>query len=366
MKVALVYDRVNKWGGAERVLLALHEMFPDAPLYAAVYSPKNAQWAKVFPEIHTSFLQKIPFLNTRHELLGTFMPIAFETFDFSGFDLVISVTSEAAKGIITKPPTKHICICLTPTRYLWSGYDYYFRNPVLRFFSRPAVRYLRKWDKMAAQRPDKIVAISGAVKERIDKYYGRESEIIYPPVDANKFQIASSKSQTNHNLQNHEYYLLVSRLVPYKRVDLAIEVFNELKTPLVVVGRGSQAWELKLKAKKNIKFVGAVGEEELAGYYKNAKALVMPQEEDFGIVAVETQAAGAPVIAYAKGGASDTVVSGKTGVLFKTQNKESLKNAIKKFEKMNFDKEEIRKNAQRFSNENFRKELKKVINGIVK
>src|SRR3990167_10742564 len=180
MKVAVVYDRVNKWGGAERVLLALHEMFPDAPLYTSVYDERNAPWAKVFPRVYTSFLQKFPFAKSNHEFLALLMPLAFELFNFDEYDLVISVTSEAAKGIITKPETLHICYMLTPTRYLWSHYDLYFKNPILRFISKPAVNYLRNWDKIAAQRPDKIIAISTEVQRRIKKYYGRESDIVFP------------------------------------------------------------------------------------------------------------------------------------------------------------------------------------------
>ena len=158
MKIALVYDRVNKWGGAERVLLALHELFPDAPIYTSVYNPITASWAKTF-DVRSSFLQKFPLASIAHELYAVLMPIAFESFSFDQYDLVISVTSEAAKGIITKPKTKHICYCLTPTRYLWSAYDDYFRNPLLRFLSKPVVSYLRTWDKIASQRPDVNVAI---------------------------------------------------------------------------------------------------------------------------------------------------------------------------------------------------------------
>ena len=181
LKIAVVYDRVNKWGGAERVLLTLHEMFPDAPLYTSVYDERSAPWAKVFPKVYTSFLQKIPFAKSNHEYLGWLMPMVFEQFDFGEYDLVISVTSEAAKGIITRPGTMHICYLLTPTRYLWSGYEGYFKNPFLRFFSKPVINYLRAWDKIAAMRPDKIIAISTEVRRRIKKYYGRDSEIVFPP-----------------------------------------------------------------------------------------------------------------------------------------------------------------------------------------
>src|ERR1035437_5789981 len=181
MKVALVYDRVNKWGGAERVLLAFHKILPQADLYTSVYNKEKASWAKVF-NVKTSFLQNFPFAKSSHQLFATLMPVAFESLNFDGYDLVISVTSESAKGIITKPGTLHICYCLTPNRYLWSSYNDYFKNRLLRFFSKPAVLYLRTWDKIASQRPDEYIAISTAVKNRIKKYYERDSVIIYPPL----------------------------------------------------------------------------------------------------------------------------------------------------------------------------------------
>lgn len=354
MKTALVYDRVNKWGGAERVLLTLHEMFPEAPLYTSVYNPKTAPWAKVFCKVIPSLLQKIPFASRNHEFLGALTPIAFENFDFSQYDLVISVTSEAAKGIITKPGTLHICYCLTPTRYLWSGYDLYFQNPIMRLISKPIVSYLRQWDKIAAKRPDVMVAISSAAKERIKKYYGRESKIIFPPVDLKVPWVSQVP---------REYFLVVSRLVAYKKVDLAIEAFNKLKLPLVIVGTGSEEWKLKLGSKKNIKFLGEVSERKLAELYAEAKALVMPQEEDFGLVAVEAQVAGTPVIAYRKSGALDTVVNGKTGVFFDEQTPESLALAVKKFDKCRFNPTELIHHAKNFSKERFKKELLKLING---
>ena len=348
MKVALVYDRVNKWGGAERVLLALHEMFPKAPLYTSLYDDKSAPWAKVFPKINTSFLQKLPFAKSNHEFLGALMPLAFESFDFSEYDLVISVTSEAAKGIITRPPTKHICICLTPTRYLWSGYDFYFKNPFLRFFSKPVVEYLRSWDKIAAKRPDKLIAISSAVRNRIKKYYGLESEVIYPPVDIKKI---------NKDKRPKSYYLVVSRLVPYKKVELAVLAFNKLGLPLVIVGTGSEEFKLKFRAGRKIKFAGQVSEKVLEKYFVGAKALIMPQEEDFGLVAVEAQVRGVPVIAYKKGGVLDTVIGGKTGIFFEKQTTESLIQAIAKFQKMKFDPGVICKNAMKFSSERFKLKL---------
>lgn len=352
MKTAFLYDRVNKWGGAERVLLALHEVFPNAPLFTAVYSSENAPWAKVFPRVVPTFLQNIPFAKDKHELLGAFTPIAFENLDLTGFDLVISVTSEAAKGVIVQPPTKHICYCLTPTRYLWSGYDIYFNNSLLKLVSKPVVNYLRDWDKIAAQRPDKMIAISHAVKKRIRKYYNRHSEVIFPPVELDNFKINKFKKH-----KREKFYLVVSRLVPYKMVDLAISAFNELGLPLVVVGTGSEEEKLKNMAKDNIKFLGHLTDAKLADYYKKCTAFIFPQEEDFGIVALEAQVAGAPVIAYKAGGALDTVIEGKTGVFFDKQSTESLKKAVEKFEKISFNQKDLIENAKRFSKQRFKREI---------
>lgn len=353
MKTALVYDRVNKWGGAERVLLTLHEIFPDAPLYTAVYFSKKASWAKVFPKVVPTFLNQIPFMQDKHEFLGTLTPIAFETLNLDEYDLVISVTSEAAKGVLTRPSTRHICYCLTPTRYLWSGYDIYFKNPLLRTVSKPAVFYLRRWDKIAAQRPDKMIAISTAVNKRIRQYYHRDSQIIFPPVELGKFKLKKGE-----RIKKENFFLIVSRLTPYKKVDLAIEVFNELKLPLVVVGKGSER-RLKSLAGGTIEFIGELTDSRLANYYKRCSGFVLPQEEDFGIAAVEAQAAGSPVIAYRAGGALDTVVDGKTGVFFNKQDKKSLVKAIRRSKKINFNEETLRKNAERFSKERFKEEFLK-------
>lgn len=345
MKIAIVYDRVNKWGGAERVLLSLHKMFPEAVLYTSVYDSEKASWAKVFPKVITSFLQKVPFAKSRHELFAPLMPFVFESFDFSDYDLVISVTSEAAKAIITKPGTLHVCYCLTPTRYLWSGYRDYFAGRLLRVISNKVVGYLRDWDKVVSQRPDVLIGISTAVKERIKKYYGRDSEVIFPPAGLTK---AAFKEHVNK-----KYFLIVSRLVTYKKVDLAIKVFNKLNLPLIIVGAGSEEKRLKKLAAKNIKFAGQVTDEELIKYYQGAKSLIMPQKEDFGLVAVEAQSFGVPVIAFKNGGAVDTVIDGKTGLLFENQTVRSLENAVKKFDKWHFNKEELVTNAARFSSRRF-------------
>jgi len=356
MKIALVYDRVNKWGGAEQILLCLHEMFPEASLYTSVFDLKNASWAKVFKVVETSFLQKIPWARSRHEYLGTFMPLVFESFDFSNFDLVISVTSEAAKGIIVKPPTKHISIILTPTRYLWSGYDIYFKNPILRLISYPFIVYLRNWDRIASKRPDKLIAISKEVNKRISKYYKRNSEIIFPPVDLEKLSAFKKEKVTKK-----DYYLLVSRLVPYKKVDIAIRAFNKLGKKLIVVGGGNSLKKLKIISKNNISFVGIVDSKILVKLYQEAKALIMPQEEDFGIVSVEAQFFNTPVITYQKGGATDTVVNEKTGILFEKQTVDSLMSAVKEFEKRKFLENDLLQNSIKFSKEVFKEKILSII-----
>ena len=356
-KVAIVYDRVNKFGGAERVLLVLHKMFPDAPLYTSVYNPKNAKWALSFPKVYTSFLQNIPILNKYHELMGWLMPLAFDQFKFDEYDLVISVTSEAAKGIITGTKTKHVCLMLTPTRYLWSGYEYYKNNPptIFRFFpfykilSWPFLTYLKWWDIVASQRPDKIIAISTDVKERIKKYYNRESEIVFPPVSL----IANHQSPTIRP----NYYFIHGRFEPYKRLDLIIDAFNKNKLPLIVSGSGSEFYKLKNKARKNIKFIEKPADEELVDLYCSAKAFLMPHEEDFGITSIEAQSFGVPVIAYKKGGSKDTVIDGKTGIFFDEQSVSSINSAINQFDKMRFDAQYLKTNAKKFSVENFKKEL---------
>lgn len=351
MKVALVYDRVNKWGGAERVLLALLNIFPNATLFTSVYDGKKAPWAKVFKEIKTSFLQNIPLAKKYHEFFPVLMPIAFESFSFDNFDLVISLTSEAAKGVITRPPTHHICICLTPTRYLWSGYHEYFSNPVIRFFSYPAVWYLRVWDSVASRRPDKIIAISTNVKKRIERYYSLASVVINPPL------MLDGKVQKNAKKIPGNFFLVVSRLVAYKRVDLAIKACNTLGLNLKIVGSGSEEKKLKSMAGSTIEFVGQVTDIELFSYYFSCKALIFPGREDFGLTMVEAQSFGKPVIAYGAGGALDIIIKGETGEFFDAKTPSSLVKVLKNFAPHRYNRESCVRNAERFSYKEFKKKL---------
>lgn len=371
MKVALVYDRLNKWGGAERVLLTLHKLFPDAPLYTSIYDREGASWAKVF-NVKTSFLQKFPFA-IHHELYAPLMPMAFESFNFDGYDLVISVTSEAAKGIITKPETKHICYCLTPTRYLWSGYAEYFKNPILRLLSMPAIWYLKFWDKSAAQRPDTYIAISKEIQERIKKYYGRDSGIVYPsvvgPVGLRSRPI-SSLTMLHPNIRQRTsvratrlggYFLIVSRLVPYKKIDLAIRAFNKLKLTLIIIGNGSEMNRLKRIAGPSVEFMGNLTDKELVRYYSECRALVFPGLEDFGLTILEAQSFGKPVIAFKGGGALETIIEGKTGIFFNKQKIESLIEAVKRFDSLKFDSKDCVRQAEKFNFETFKQAILKQV-----
>lgn len=353
MKVALVYDRINKWGGAERVLLSLHKIFPKADLFTSVYSSERALWAKIF-NIKTSFLQNIPKASTSHGFLGTFMPLAFESFNFDKYDLVVSVTSESAKGIITKPNTLHICYCLTPTRYLWSGYETYFKNTFFRLISLPFVAYLRKWDIIASFRPDKFVAISSEVQTRIKKYYQKDSQVIFPPL-----MLSDSKPILPNE---KDYYLIVSRLVPYKKIDIAIKTFNDLGLSLKIIGSGWDEYRLRKMAGKNIQFIKNISDRQLYGYYNNAKALVFPGVEDFGLAMAEAQFFGKPVIAFRGGGALDIVKEGITGEFFDSQTPASLKKVLEKFNPKLYNDRLCRENAEKFSFINFKRTLLEFIN----
>lgn len=358
MKVAIVYDRVNKWGGAERVILTLHEIFPEAPLYTSVYDPKLAPWASVFPKVIPSFLNKFEFLRDKHEILAPLMPFAFESFNFDQYDLVISATSEAAKGIITKPETLHLCYCLTPTRYLWSHYGTYFKETVFQKIAGPIVSYLKIWDRIAAQRPDVMIAISQIVQKRIKKFYGRESEIIYPPLNIEKFVLK--------NLISKDYYLVVSRLVRYKRIDLVVAAFNELRYPLIIVGSGREEGKLRQMAGKNIEFKSRLTDTELSIYYQKALGLVFAGEEDFGLVMAEATALGTPVISYKKGGSLDIIDEGRNGIFFEYQTKESIIKAVKKFKNMKFDRNVVQKKAEKFSSLKFKKKFLQLVSQFVK
>ncbi len=364
LRIALVYDRVNKWGGAERVLLALHELWPEAPLFTAVYNPQTAPWAASFA-VRESFLGSFPFARTRHEFYPWLTQLAFESFSFDEFDVVISVASAEAKSIITKPPTLHVCYCLTPTRYLWSGYETYRAHPgfgradraVASFFSIVAPTF-RRWDRVASSRPDYYIAISRAVEARIQTYYRRDPiAVIYPPVDGELFGQKSRRKP-----RERDYFLVVSRLVGYKRLDCIVDAFNTLGLPLVIIGSGTQESVLRHQAKDNVHFVSAyLTDGEMVGYYENCRAFISAAEEDFGIAAVEALASGKPVIAYGGGGIAEIVQNETVGVLFGEQTAVSLVGAVRQFQSIEFDADRCRRRARFFSKDRFMKEMKQTV-----
>lgn len=370
MRVALVYDRVNKWGGAERVLLALHKIFPQAPLFTAVYDRKRASWARVF-NVHPSFLQRIPFAHYIHESLPIVTPMAFESFSFDEYDIVISVTSAEAKDIITKPETLHICYCLTPTRYLWSGYEQYQKNPGLGIFSaiasgvlRAFAPTLRNWDLIASHRADYYIAISERVKKRIETYYKREvAAVIHPPVDLTKFAVQQDYVP---KALDQPYYLTVSRLVSYKRLDIVIEAFNELGLPLVIVGDGRHKRVLQRMARTNIRFIDHhLTDSDLVRYYEGCRAFVFAGDEDFGLSALEAQAMGKPVIAYKESGIAEIVKDNDTGILFSEQTRESLTQAVIQCQTRKFSSTTARKQAEKFGEAKFCARMEKTVRQIL-
>jgi glycosyltransferase involved in cell wall biosynthesis len=358
MKVAIVYDRVNKFGGAERFLESILSIFPDAPLFTLVHEPKVAKWASKRIVIST-FLNKIPFFRSRHEILAPLAPMSFETLDLSPYDLVISVTSADAKAVLTNPKQVHICICLTPTRYLWSGFRNYKKDIKMRILPKFLLDYFRFVDLLTSNRPDYYIAISAEVQRRIKKYYQRTSTIIHPPVS--QLFLADHK-----RLPKKEFYLIAGRQVPYKRNELAIKCFNQLGKKLVVAGTGSEFKKLKKMAGNNITFLGHVSDYQLINLYQQAKALIFPGAEDFGLIPLEAQAMGTPVIAYKTGGTKETVVDGVTGVFFKKQTIKSLTKAIGKFERIRLSSKDCSKNARKFSEDKFKNDLLGFIDKVTK
>jgi len=366
-RIAIVYDWMDSWGGVERMLLVLHEMFPEAQWYTSYVDYKKAAWIpdQVRDDIvKTSFIQNLPtFIKSNRIRSLPLYPLAFESMDLRGYDLVISVSSSFAKSIITHPGTKHICILLTPTRWLWTQENNYKKETTaLAVLTEPlrnlSVSHLKQWDYVAAQRPDKIISISNVVAERCKKYYQRESEVLYPPFDFEYWKSFISNRKSQSESFESDYFLIVSRLEPYKRVDLAMKAFSEFPSKqLVIVGKGTQASKLKKNAGQNIRFIHDVTDLELSQLYTNAEALIMPQEEDFGYVALEAQFFGCPVIAYGKGGATETVVKGKTGLFFSQQTARSLGDAVAQFERSKYNLGVSQAFLKKFSTKQFKSKL---------
>ncbi|NCB20308.1 MAG: glycosyltransferase family 4 protein [Clostridia bacterium] len=367
MKVALIHDHLAQEGGAEKVLKVLSDIFPEAPIYTLLYDKKKV--AKNFADRHieSSVIQRLPGGIKHYKWYLPFMPMAVEFFDLRPYDLVISDASAFAKGVITSPNTTHICYCHTPTRYLWSDAHQYLNelkyNKWLKKIISLILGGLRIWDYNAAQRVDYYIANSKTVAKRINKYYRRSAQLIYPPVETEKFMISDLSKQ----IKEEQYFLIGCRLTPYKRVDIVIEAFKKLgpNYRLKVFGDGHDLKRLKNIADlaSNIEFLGRVDESEKAKLYSEALAFINPQEEDFGITTIESMAAGRPVLAYNRGGASETIIAGRNGLFFEEQSSSAIANLVREFSadlengKKIWDSKEIKTMSDKYSINNFKDQL---------
>lgn len=360
MKVALVHDRLNVFAGSERVLGDIHDLFPDAPIYTSIadFDCLPGSWKKW--DIRTSSMQRFPLLHKNHRLLLPSMALYFEGLDLSSYDLVISSSHCAAKAVICPPKTYHVCYCHSPLRYAWTcdPASYYSKKAgwVGKSIMAAAMHWARIWDFSSAARVDSFIANSLTTRDRIKKFYRREANVVYPGVDISRFQISNDIG---------DYYLVLSRLVPYKRVDLAVQAANELKRRLIIIGSGPEEKSLRKIAGPSVEFRGNLCDEEVANYLSHCRALLFPGEEDFGLTPVEAQASGRPVVAYGRGGATETVIDGLTGVIFKEPTVDALCESILKLESLIFSPISGIRNAERFSNQAFKRSFCHVLSEIL-
>lgn len=352
MKIALVHDYLSQDGGAEKVLHAFHEIWPDAPIFVLFYDAKKISGFEN-ADIRESFLAKLPLGKKKYQWYISLMPLATEKHNLHEFDVVLSSTSAFAKGVLTRPDTLHISYCHTPTRYLWTDTHEYIAelkyNKLVKAILPKLIHKLRMWDKMSVDRVDHFIANSNTVRQRIQKYYRRESDIVYPPADVHAFSVAEHPQ---------DYFISGGRLVPYKRFDILVQAFNRLRLPLVIFGSGPELARLKKMAKPNIRFVGRVSDSEKATLLQHARAFLHPQVEDLGITPIESMASGTPVIAYGVGGATETVIPGKTGVFFYEQTWESVVDAVLNFEDDAWDRDDIARHAQSYGLVGFKHKIK--------
>ncbi|MGH7250109.1 MAG: glycosyltransferase, partial [Minisyncoccia bacterium] len=348
------------YGGAERVVLELHRMFPSAPIYTSQYDPKSLDWFKD-ADVRTTWLQKLP--KGLRKFLPVLRALAFSRLNLIDYDLVISSSGAEAKFVKVKKPTIHISYCHSPTHYYWVRYDEYMKNPgfgAFNWLGRMGLKLLvgpmKRWDYKAARRPDYFIANSSFTKDNIKKYYGREATVIYPPVEIERFK--SDEKVTRQG------FVTAGRQTPYMRKDIAVAACSQLNLPLTVIGDGPEHAKLVKMAGSTVKFLTNVSDQELPNHFRGAKAFILPGKEDFGIVAVEAMAAGTPVIAYANGGVLDTVISGETGEFFKQQSAESLAEVLKNFKPEQYYSGKITAQAERFSQEKFHKNIKEFISNL--
>lgn len=359
MKIALVHDHLAQDGGAENVLRAFCDIWPDAPVYVTVYNPKNAHPYFLQKDVRTSFLQRTPFGLRKYQWFFPLMPAAVESFDLSEFDVVLSSSSSFAKGVVTRPDTMHVTYCHTPTRFLWSDTHSYVSELDTPWITKkiipPLLSQVRLWDRIAAERSDYYITNSHIVQKRIQKYYDRESTVIYPPVSTADFSFDRQSTRSG------EYFLAGGRIVPYKRFDILVEAFTKLGRPLKIFGSGPALKELQKSAPSHVEFLGRVSDEELKELYANAIAFINPQEEDFGITMIEAMAMGCPVIAYKKGGAKEIIEDGVTGMFVEYQTWEDFADAIIHFDPKKYNALLIREKSLTFDTEQFKKNIETYI-----
>jgi glycosyltransferase involved in cell wall biosynthesis len=353
MRVAIVHYWLLNMRGGEKVLESLCRIYPQADIFTHVYDPAAVSETIRSRRVRTSFINSLPWARRFYRRYLPLMPLALEQLDLSGYDLIISCESGPAKGIIPPPRALHVCYCHTPMRYLWNMYHEYRREPgpLLRAVMPPFAHYLRSWDALVVTRVDDFIANSATIAARIERYYRRESDIVYPPVDVDSFSLAPRD-------ELGDYYLMVGELVAYKRPDLAVDAFNALGKKLIVIGGGQMLEHLRKRAGPTVSMLGPQPFDVLQRHYARCRALIFPGEEDFGIVPVEAMASGRPVIAYRSGGATETVVDGLTGLFFNDQTIPSLSAAIARFEAADFSPERIRAHALKFSDERFTREIR--------
>lgn len=356
MNIALVHEYLNQYGGAERLLQVLTALIPQAPIFTMLYDERMTGGVFRGRRIETTFLQSMPFSKTAHHMYSPFMPMAVEQMDLRAYDVVLSVSASFAKGVIVHPHARHICYCLTPPRFLWDQSHEFlerFRLPwPLSSLSPLALSYLRVWDQQAATRVDTWLAVSQCARARIQKYYRVDARVVYPPVNIDAFPVSDTPGS---------YWLMVGRLVAYKRFDVAIEAFNRSGLPLVIVGAGVEEGRLRGMARPNISFAGQVDDAKLSELYRQSYGVVFPQEEDFGIVPLEAMASGKPVVAFRAGGALETVVDRITGLFFDTQTPEAIEEAVSRAMNTKWLPHVCRGQAERFSVEKFCAAIQSVI-----
>lgn len=362
MQIALVHDFLLRLGGAERVLKTLSEMYPDAPIFTLLHDEEKTGSAFPKAKIIASKLQKLPALvRKNHRFLLPLMPRSVEEWDFSAFDMVISSNSAFAHGIITPPKTHHLCYFHSPMRYCWDWtHEYAKENRIggLKKIALAAIlKRLREWDQTAADRPDTAIANSKHVQRRIKKYYRRGSRVIYPPVDISRFKTSRT---------SEDFFLIISTLTPYKRIDLAIQLFNKIRRKLVIIGDGPQKEFLQNISGDTIEFLGFTDDETATGYLRNCRALIFPGEEDFGITPIEAMACGKPVLAYAEGGAAESVIEGVTGEFFNEPTVASMEDGLAHLMKNAYSPKKCRQQAEKFRKDIFISAMGETVKGAFK